>query len=530
LVAVTVPDLKLNPQDTSAFYLQNIYQLLADPNVSRPSIPDAPVKPLPFSPPKYVIWVNSLWFLSLTISLTCALLATLLQQWARRYHLITQRPQCSPHNGARIRAFFAHGVEKFFFSWVVEMIPALIHLSLFLFFAGLLIYLFNIHQTVFCPVAVWIALSVAAYLVITFMPILWLDSPYFAPLSALVFWISGQILSRLSADYYKRSFQGIEKTAINVVHKLSSKLDGFILKWTFDAHALVSDDQLGQFFKSILGFCSSIRIAEHPERYLATLDSGEFSSVLVGFLNRTLTSKSVPDPDKIEQFLTCVKVADAIHGKALRGLFSVAAASDLVRTVAVGHSLRSRDNRGDQEIGLCAQTIVADIIANDQGRDDSWTALAADQLGKSKADIQRYLADGNDNILLANWIHMARQISNSSSGIDEDMAGDAAWCILQPPSEFDIQNTLPELRHDLCVLWDEIVPKAQNTRDGSVPHFIIFLIRRLHFGLHLRNASFDKFRVSSYPLCGNPRHRRETADTPADTLASPGLNDVPVPS
>ncbi|KAH9972292.1 hypothetical protein BGW80DRAFT_1120412, partial [Lactifluus volemus] len=84
-LTVSIQDLKPNSQDTSAFYLANIYQLLADPNVSRASILATPVQPPSFSPSKSAIWVNSLWFLSLVISLTCALLATLLQQWARRY-------------------------------------------------------------------------------------------------------------------------------------------------------------------------------------------------------------------------------------------------------------------------------------------------------------------------------------------------------------------------------------------------------------------------------------------------------------
>ncbi|KAH9971313.1 hypothetical protein BGW80DRAFT_1143582, partial [Lactifluus volemus] len=85
LLAVSIQDLRPNPQDTAAFYLANIYQLLADPNISRASIPATPATLPPFSPPRYAIWVNSLWFLSLVISLTSALLATLLQQWARRY-------------------------------------------------------------------------------------------------------------------------------------------------------------------------------------------------------------------------------------------------------------------------------------------------------------------------------------------------------------------------------------------------------------------------------------------------------------
>ncbi|KAH9956661.1 hypothetical protein BGW80DRAFT_1150728, partial [Lactifluus volemus] len=82
-LTVSVQDLKSNPQDTTVFYLANIYQLLADPNISRASILATPVQPPVFSPPKSAILVNSLWFLSLVISLTSALLATMLQQWAR---------------------------------------------------------------------------------------------------------------------------------------------------------------------------------------------------------------------------------------------------------------------------------------------------------------------------------------------------------------------------------------------------------------------------------------------------------------
>jgi hypothetical protein len=48
-LAVTVPDLRPNSQDTSAFYLRNIYQVLADPNVTGTSIPSPVAKPPSFS-------------------------------------------------------------------------------------------------------------------------------------------------------------------------------------------------------------------------------------------------------------------------------------------------------------------------------------------------------------------------------------------------------------------------------------------------------------------------------------------------
>ncbi|KAF8267418.1 hypothetical protein EI94DRAFT_1504610, partial [Lactarius quietus] len=179
LTAVSIQDLQPNSQDTATFYLANIYLLLADRNAS---VPLALTSPPAFSPPKYAIWVNALWFLSLAISLTCALLATLLQQWARRYIKITQ-PQYNPHKRARIHAFFAEGVDNLRLPATVEALPALLHLSLFLFFAGFLIFLFNLNHTVFGIVAWWIVLCTSVYACITLMPIFRHDSPYYTPLS-----------------------------------------------------------------------------------------------------------------------------------------------------------------------------------------------------------------------------------------------------------------------------------------------------------------------------------------------------------
>ncbi|KAH9031450.1 hypothetical protein EDB83DRAFT_2229569, partial [Lactarius deliciosus] len=149
LLSVSVQDLKQNSQDISAFYLANVYQLLSNQNGSQITvvIPSSLSDPTSFTPPVAAVWVNSLWFLSLVISLTCALLATLLQQWARRYLRITN-PRCSPHKRARIRAFFAEGVERLRLPWTVEALPTLLHISLFLFFAGLGVFLFGIHRTV----------------------------------------------------------------------------------------------------------------------------------------------------------------------------------------------------------------------------------------------------------------------------------------------------------------------------------------------------------------------------------------------
>jgi hypothetical protein len=213
---VTIPDLKPNSQDISAFHLEKIVQILADPNVSHTVTPSTLTKQSTFSPQNYSVWVNALWFLSLILSLICALLATSLQQWARRYVRITQPPRLSPHTRARICAFFSNGIDKSHIANPVEVLPLLLHLSLFLFFAGLLIYLFNINLTVAIAVVCCIGLFAVVYACLTLMPFLRHNSPYYTPLSSPAWflytglsYVSVQILTIYSIfdSLYPEGFQ-----------------------------------------------------------------------------------------------------------------------------------------------------------------------------------------------------------------------------------------------------------------------------------------------------------------------------------
>jgi len=121
--------------------------------------------------------------MSFVISLFCALLATLLQQWARRYLGNTQPARCSPEKRARLRSFFAGGVDKTPVSWAVESLSVLVHLSLFLFFSGLIIFLHNVNHNVSLPVISCVGILLLVYGCLTFMPIFLPESPYNTPLT-----------------------------------------------------------------------------------------------------------------------------------------------------------------------------------------------------------------------------------------------------------------------------------------------------------------------------------------------------------
>ena len=57
LLVVTVQDLRPNSQDTSAFYLGNIYEVLADSNITRSPTPSPIAKPPAFSPSRNAVWM-----------------------------------------------------------------------------------------------------------------------------------------------------------------------------------------------------------------------------------------------------------------------------------------------------------------------------------------------------------------------------------------------------------------------------------------------------------------------------------------
>ena len=140
----------------------------------------------PFHPSSGSVRVNALWFLSLCLSLTCALLATLMQQWSRNYVQMTQGHRSDPAAQARVRAYVFDGVSKFHMSYTLGLVPLLLHISVFLFFLGMVEFLFPINNTVTFVVLGFVIAMLCTYLLLTVIPLACLNFPYSTPLSPLV--------------------------------------------------------------------------------------------------------------------------------------------------------------------------------------------------------------------------------------------------------------------------------------------------------------------------------------------------------
>jgi hypothetical protein len=518
---MTVPNIQQNPQDTAAFYLAHIYQQLStQPNGTQASIPLTLTNPTePFHPPRSGVWVNGLWFLSLVISLTCALLATLVQQWARRY-LRVAYPRCSPHKKARIRAFYRQGVEKLHIPWTMEAVPMLLHIFLFLFFGGLSVFLFGVHLTIFKVVTAWIAICVILYACLTSLPIIHKDSPYSTPLSGPVsFCFTGirhlffrllqkfpdiessicmLLLSRDPGavhlnDFYSHS---MIKTAEEFAMRLNPNIDHHSLLWTFES--LDQDTDLEKFFEGFRRLCDSetggiLNLQQdfiRPHRQI-------LSDALIGLMNRTLSSTLVSEFVKLHRMIICTKVVDStsllgpwwilrrvLLGDWYRFLESIDFALFVQDWKNITHPITSFYS---QCVGALTVSIVRD-------RDEHWFKLASGLLNVSKYLLHIYDANG-DSMLLANTMFIVRRTVQTYSGSAERHKKDildASSRTLDTVCKLDIGSTLPELQHEFCGLWNRLVDAAQT--DQRSHHVLVSTmtlknIRKLYIALHATGSS-----------------------------------------
>ncbi|KAH8987040.1 hypothetical protein EDB92DRAFT_2116215 [Lactarius akahatsu] len=428
LISVSIQDIRQNPQDTSNFYLANIYQTLADPDIST----SFPASPPPFLPPKYAVWVNTLLFLSLVISISCALLATLLQQWARRYLKVTQ-PRYRPHKRARIRAFFFEGVDKFLLSWAVEALPTLLHVSLFLFFAGVSVFLWNVDLTIFKSVVSWIGICTALYGFITFFPVFRHDSPYNTPLSlpachivAVISLVTFRVLqwftvfiarvfffvfrsglfslrhfvvqayarfASLEQSSRELLLRGMQKTVEKAALDSPSEIDTRAFMWTFDS--LDEDHELERFFSGLPGFRSS-KVVDDPLPRLTREQKEKLSTALTGLFDRTFSSDLLPESVKHWRAVICARALDPAlflneYHLVLQNIMFEDKCRGM-RTSKFGCIVRGWGNGGNQGTGLVTQAIVTNIIRVHK-RDDSWFILASSELGVPESVLRDYAAN-----------------------------------------------------------------------------------------------------------------------------------------
>ncbi len=134
----------------------------------------------------------------------------------------------APHVRAHIREYFARGAQKFLIFELVEVLPFLLLVSVFLFFIGLVVFAFRGNHIVAYSALSIVAFCAIAYTSLTIVPLFSHDCPYQTPMTVLL-WFSAQVSSLSffwAAHLVAKELQGrVKKVSKEVVESLLAKRD-----------------------------------------------------------------------------------------------------------------------------------------------------------------------------------------------------------------------------------------------------------------------------------------------------------------
>ncbi|KAH9032792.1 hypothetical protein EDB85DRAFT_2145367 [Lactarius pseudohatsudake] len=499
--------------------------------------------------------VNTLWYSSLVISLTCALLAILSQQWARRY-LMAVRQRDAPYNQARIREFLAEGIHDSGIALLVDAMWTSHQLSFVLFILGLLRLFFNNQDNMtFFIVLAWSLFWICLYLWMSMAGFLRKNSPYSTPLSSLVHRFSRLTLAFV-APYRHTQAQAassnrvegtlnLRKTTEESARRLLQGLDGRTLKWTFKS--LNQDHEFERFFAGIPDFCDSRAVID-PVGLLLELNDDEqkLSQALIGLMHRTVTSHLISEPTRQQRINICARAIDAVPALVSWSILRRAFGEweGLLRSVDSGSAIlrMGGDRNSDPRTAFYARCIVAIVIARGQVYGDRWESLTTQFLtsdmkvwdGISRFTLCGYLEHGY-SALLANLIFITRTILRFHSSHSQNVLSDVSSRTLREVlSNIDVRLASPEMQREYCRLWDDLVQMAQDGTSSHTPTIATEILRRLrksYVALHESTDTSlfytspdddDLFPLlgSSYPLCNIHNHRTSPQTQPPTTTNS----------
>ena len=466
------------------------------------------------------------------------MLVTLEQRAALRYVKLTQNEEYSPETRGRFRAKVAYVYGPLTFDGDGKYLFCL-HLSFFLFAAGLLIYFFNINRATFGAVVWWVAITTVLYTIISVRAISQCNMLYVTPFSPMILRVylgvlhamvkvfsRIKLLHGLSVEATEHHLHLSDRYEVGVIEGNAKLLEDAASKpsWNIDAEILErmlnvvgEDHKLEALFEAIPGFCDSKLVQNHLLPWVGF----KLRRSLVAFLDRTFSSHLVPESVRNDRLITCLNAAHSALGPI--GVSHILAnvfdghRDEALKSVEIGHSLVWWDHNSDGLYNPVVRRLVAPIITGAQDRNDRWTTLVKEVFGVPDEVFRDYLARG-DSVLLAVLIH----VTHGAFLADHLERG-----ILESLSRFDIHNTAAELQQDFCTLWNAIVQEAKNDRFGSTRTQILAGIRHLFAPLHQgTNASPNQFPAPLdsiddsdpilswpplYPSCNIPGHHPDLA-------------------
>ena len=122
----------------------------------------------------------------MVICIFCAIIATLIQRWGRRYLSLTQG-RGSASDRELVREYLYNGMKKYHINWVRQAMGMLLHLSVLLYCLGIIVFIMHIDWEL-APLTVgFLGCSIVVYLIATILPLFFWDCPFGTPFTPLAF-------------------------------------------------------------------------------------------------------------------------------------------------------------------------------------------------------------------------------------------------------------------------------------------------------------------------------------------------------
>ncbi|KAI9449539.1 hypothetical protein BJY52DRAFT_1307128 [Lactarius psammicola] len=256
------------------------------------------------------------------------------------------------------------------------------------------------------------------------------------------------------------------------------------------------------------------------------------ADAFIGLMNRTLSSNLTTQSTKesrTKNYIGAMAELSLPINRRTLGRVLYGDWGGLLDSVEFGLLLRNA-RYSDPFAMYYSQCVVSVIIARVKERDDPWFELTTGQLDISKSTLEKYLAHG-DSMLLANCVFICRRTLEAYSQHRWHHDVYSRSNTLELVSRFDVQDTLPELQHKFCFLWNELVRNTGDRRSRNLSIYILKHIRKVYFGLHLdtiavptaftdKTPDDDIILVfpSSYPSCKIGRHHPNPSSAKVDDV------------
>ncbi|PBK92806.1 hypothetical protein ARMGADRAFT_1080027 [Armillaria gallica] len=238
-VAQTSQSLQADFTEMSAnllFEMINIQRAIAS-GASLDTVAPSPLSPnITFIASTTSVWVNGLWFTSLSLSLTTALVSVLVKQWLHHYMAL---PSGTPWECSLLQQFRYAGLQNWHVLVIIGLLPVLMHTALAIFFVGLVIFLGPLQDTIAWVVGVITVIAYMAYLMAHILPLLFPQCPYRTSLCDLLHILYSHVMQ------YAQHFQVYQSTSnavkwkdlkeleLEAVQSVSGELSVEALYWLF---------------------------------------------------------------------------------------------------------------------------------------------------------------------------------------------------------------------------------------------------------------------------------------------------------